>query len=757
MRELAEALKRRAGLRMRQGVVTAIDGPTCSVLIGGSTVPVDGVQHLNSCAPVVDDVVWITSDGADLWIIGTHGDPPPIDPSRLPTFATYFTEADPVGPAAAVTGLEGSAAFSTIILEWDLPPEAMWRTWEVCEGTSAGFMPGSPILTTKETVVRVSKASGSGPWYYKVRAINTRAEASAYVEVGPFTLPKIASVDLGPGSVYAANMAANAVDLASAAVTGQIVAAKLADNAVTQAKLVDGIVSAAKLVDGAVSSAKLAAGAVDSTKLAAAVNTAISAAQAAADAAQSDADTALTTANGKNKVVFSTSDASGTAYTTGDVWFKKSGSLIVAQWEFLAGAWAARTLDNAVIGNLNAGKLTAGYIDAARISAAMITGTMIAADTIVAGNVAAGAITAIELAAGAVTAGKIAAGTIVAADVAASTITGAKIAAATIAAGNIVADTITAAQIAAGTITAAEIAADTIVANNIAAGAIGATEIAAGAIIAGKIGAGAIVANDIAADAITTAKIAAGAVTADEIGAGAVVAGKIAAGSIAADRIAAGAITATQIAAGTITAAKLNVADVQAAVVTAAKVNALTLNAVTITGGSIAGVNITGQTITGGIFQSKAAGAGVSRIIIDGVNTWDRIKFESGSADEMFPSSLYSAASSHDVLFTIMGPLSSYPGSGMWDQPSIELRGLATSGAPTIITVNAVTTKFTGKVVTTNFVSGTSDDGIWINDAGTYPSRRYKLYFDSDTGRLYCRRDASTYSYFARSGGSAAI
>ena len=47
MKELAEALKARAGLRMRQGVVTAVDGSTCSVLIGGSDVPVDGVQHLN--------------------------------------------------------------------------------------------------------------------------------------------------------------------------------------------------------------------------------------------------------------------------------------------------------------------------------------------------------------------------------------------------------------------------------------------------------------------------------------------------------------------------------------------------------------------------------------------------------------------------------------------------------------------------------------------------------------------------------------
>ena len=74
MKELAEILKRRGGLRRRQGVVTAVDGATVSVLIGGSTVPVDGVHHLNSCAPAIGDVVWLDVDGADLWIIGTHGE-----------------------------------------------------------------------------------------------------------------------------------------------------------------------------------------------------------------------------------------------------------------------------------------------------------------------------------------------------------------------------------------------------------------------------------------------------------------------------------------------------------------------------------------------------------------------------------------------------------------------------------------------------------------------------------------------------------
>ena len=273
---------------MRQGVVTAVSGDTCSVLIGGSDVAVDGVQHLNSCAPAIDDVVWIASDGADLWIIGTHGDPPPIDPSRLPAFETYFADADPAGSPAPVTGLEGTAAMTGVMLSWDLPPEAMWRTWEVYEGASPGFTPGTPILTTTASVVTIAHDPGSGPWYYKVRALNSRSEASADVEAGPFTLPALPEVELGPGSVHAENMAAGAVDLASAVVAGQLLAANLADNAVTQAKLADTInstiadaQSAAAAAEAAAADAAAAAGSADDKAVAAQAAASVAAAAAA--------------------------------------------------------------------------------------------------------------------------------------------------------------------------------------------------------------------------------------------------------------------------------------------------------------------------------------------------------------------------------------------------------------------------------------------------------------------------------------------
>lgn len=214
MKELAEALKAKAGLRMRQGVVSAVDGSTVSVLIGGSTVAVDGVHHLNSVAPQVGEVVWIASDGADLWILGTHGDPPAIDPSRLPVFETYFTAADPAGTPTAVTGLVGATTSSGVLLSWDLPPEAKWRRWEVYEGTASDFTPTTPILTTTATVVAIPRDAGSGPWYYKVRAMNTRDESSADVQVGPLTVAQIGEANLAADSVTAAKIKAGEITAA---------------------------------------------------------------------------------------------------------------------------------------------------------------------------------------------------------------------------------------------------------------------------------------------------------------------------------------------------------------------------------------------------------------------------------------------------------------------------------------------------------------------------------------------------------------
>lgn len=84
-------------------------------------------------------------------------------------------------------------------------------------------------------------------------------------------------------------------------------------------------------------------------------------------------DSVQLTADGKNKITFSTNDASG-ANTAGDIWFKKSGALIIGQWEGQGGtSWAVRSLDGATLANLNAGTITVGWLSADRIKAGTIT------------------------------------------------------------------------------------------------------------------------------------------------------------------------------------------------------------------------------------------------------------------------------------------------------------------------------------------------------------------------------------------------
>ena len=201
----------------------------------------------------------------------------------------------------------------------------------------------------------------------------------------------------------------------------------------------------------------------------AAATTAANAATIAAQEAETAATAAQTTANGKNKIVRSTADASGTTgYTAGDLWWKmastSAASNVLDQWTFDGTQWNKNALTNAVIATLDAAKITTGYLAADRIEAASIAGT------------------------------KIAAGTIEAVNIAAATITGAKIAAETITAGNIAAATITADQIAGATITAAEIAAGTITATEIAAETITAAEIAADSITVDRLTAGTLTA-----------------------------------------------------------------------------------------------------------------------------------------------------------------------------------------------------------------------------------------------------------------------
>lgn len=325
------------------------------------------------------------------------------------------------------------------------------------------------------------------------------------------------------GTAWVAVTDKAATDAASAAVAAQTTATNAA--------------SAAATADGKAVAAQNAANAAQSTAnsaqtIANGAATAASAAQNTADAAQTAANNAQTTANGKNKIVRSTSAASGTGYIAGDQWWQYSGTQIIAMWIHSGSAWVSQTLTDSVITNLNAGSITAGTLNAARIGAASITGAHIAGATITAANMVTGTITAASgiIADAAIGSAKIIDGAIITAKIGDAQITNAKIAnldAAKITTGTLNADriganSITAAKMVVGTITAASgIIADAAITNakianldaaKIDTGTLNAARIGAGSIVAEKLATGAVTTDKILANAITTAKLAATAI-----------------------------------------------------------------------------------------------------------------------------------------------------------------------------------------------------------------------------------------------------
>ncbi len=148
-------------------------------------------------------------------------------------------------------------------------------------------------------------------------------------------------------------------------------------------------------------------------------DTSIAAAQSAANAAQ-------TTADGKNKVYRQGTTPTGT-FSVGDLWFNTSNDNSISRWD--GSSWVANTLGNNALASISANKITAGTIDASVITVSNIN----------AGNISTGTLAAARIAAGSLDASKITAGTITATQISSSYVY-----AGTIAAGNITTGTLSA-------------------------------------------------------------------------------------------------------------------------------------------------------------------------------------------------------------------------------------------------------------------------------------------------------------------------
>ena len=95
-------------------------------------------------------------------------------------------------------------------------------------------------------------------------------------------------------------------------------------------------------------------------------------------AAGTAASTAQTTANGKNKVTYSTSTPGSTANTAGDIWYQYGTASpnvgrIIAQYSGAGGtSWTQTTISGLVVANIDAGSITTGTIS---VGLGITTGT----------------------------------------------------------------------------------------------------------------------------------------------------------------------------------------------------------------------------------------------------------------------------------------------------------------------------------------------------------------------------------------------
>src|SRR5699024_10467992 len=82
---------------------------------------------------------------------------------------------------------------------------------------------------------------------------------------------------------------------------------------------------------------------------------------------------AVGAAEGGNTNFFNQSEPSGVGSLAGDRWFQRTASwAIVGMWMWDGSNWIRQTLNNEVIGNLDAGKITFGYMNGDRIEAGSI-------------------------------------------------------------------------------------------------------------------------------------------------------------------------------------------------------------------------------------------------------------------------------------------------------------------------------------------------------------------------------------------------
>lgn len=321
--------------------------------------------------------------------------------------STTLTAAKP-GNLTLVSNVGGwnldGTVFSTIILEWEHVGTAV--TGEVVPAVEYEVWQSTGDVRTRVTAVKTPRAvfqvpageaydftvrarTGNGPWGEYSDPLEVIAATPALQLDAP-SKPTLASGGgvvivtwdglLGglPPPAWLSRVVAQRQDG-----VGWVTVGSLRDGSISDAGLTRGVEHTYRLVAVDVLGRESDPSATESIVVAGVVEADLDEAiMDAIDGAVQDAEDALEAANGKNKIIFSEDPASGTTgFVAGDVWFQTDDDLIIAQWEFTT-AWEQRTLDNAVIANLDAGKITTGFLAAARLAARSIeVSKLVVADT----------------------------------------------------------------------------------------------------------------------------------------------------------------------------------------------------------------------------------------------------------------------------------------------------------------------------------------------------------------------------------------
>jgi hypothetical protein len=127
--------------------------------------------------------------------------------------------------------------------------------------------------------------------------------------------------------------------------------------------------SVTRLADASVGTPQLAEGAVTEDILDETIVTDISDANTNAETALTDAATALSTANSKNKIYRQTTEPTGGTYAEGDLWFDTDDDNKIYRYSPTPSpVWTGFTLGDSALASLSATKITAGTIDASVIT-----------------------------------------------------------------------------------------------------------------------------------------------------------------------------------------------------------------------------------------------------------------------------------------------------------------------------------------------------------------------------------------------------